>query len=113
MTISAKEIILTILSIIGATLFFIALQYFGFPINEDTIIVLIWGIFVITLSIIIIYQKMREVDDELKNLKNKQKKLEEDLNRAKDITNLKVDNKYLKEKILNLEKRIKKSGNKD
>ena len=71
-----------------------------------TIIIVLIGL------VIIIYRKIREISEELEEYKENQNNLERSLKRAEDLINLKAENKYIKDKVLSLEKRMLEYGNK-
>jgi len=113
MAISSKECVLTFLGIIGSTLVILALNYFEIRISEEFRIMIGWGILIIIIIIYIVYKKINEISKELETQKLAQQCLEKDLERAKDLIDLKAENKYLKDEIFKIKEVVNsRNGNK-
>ena len=113
MAISSKEWVLTFLGIIGGTLVILALNYFGMRISEEFKIMIIWGIVIIIAIIFIVYKKINEISKELEIQKLAQQCLKKDLERTRDLIDLKAENKYLKDEIFKLKEVVNsRNGNK-
>lgn len=113
MAISSKEWLLTFLGIVGGTLLVLILKYFGLMISEEFVTMIGWGILIIIIIVFIVYKKINEVSKELEEQNKIQGNLQKDLERAKELIDIKAENKYLKDEILKLKEVINpKDGNK-
>ncbi|MBI2629692.1 hypothetical protein HYW76_01195 [Candidatus Pacearchaeota archaeon] len=110
---TSKDIILLILGIVGSLLLLSMINILGISnINTRENIPMIIAIIIASIIIIfIVYKKFNEVTKELNKQEERQQKLSDRLDIYKELTEMKAEDKYLKDKILELEKRIK-NGNK-
>lgn len=100
MPIISKEIVIILIGIFGSALLLIIQDYFSKnSINIENPLTAILTIILASIVIILIlYRKMREVNEELKEIKLDQQKLEEKLKIYKDISNIKERLNRLEEK---------------
>jgi len=112
MPINSKDIVMTFAGIVGAILIGLIFKYFELRISKDNLTIVIYGVVILIIIISIVYKKIGEISKELEAQSKVQQRLEKDLERARDLVELKAEDKYLKDKIIEIEKRILRDGNK-
>ncbi len=102
MAISSKEVIIILLGIVGSTLLGLLLQGLNFNLLNIKEYIMIIGIIIVLVSAIIfvIYKKFREVDIELEKQNNELKNIDNRFKTIEDLNNIKSDIKELQRKIL-------------